>query len=66
MCVAREQTREGLSFLYIFNGQKSETTVAHKNKMQKYPVDKTCQNVSGLLLLLKIWMETDTISGGPK
>ena len=28
-------------FLYISKGRKSETAMAHKNKMQKYPPDTT-------------------------
>ena len=48
-----------------FQGKKkSETTVAHKNKMQKYPVDATNQNELCLLRQLKSQLEKDTISAG--
>ena len=47
-------------------GQKTETAMAHKNKTWKYPVDKTCHNVSYLLLRLKSRLEEDLISAGPK
>ena len=51
--------------LRIFKGRKSETTMAHKNKMQKYPVDPTSQNKSCLLRRFKSRLEKD-ISAGPK
>ena len=39
--------------------------MAHKNKMQKYPVDATSQNKSCLLRRFKSRLEKD-ISAGPK
>ena len=36
--------------------------MAHKIKTQKYAVDKTCQNVSCLLLQLKFRLEKDRFS----
>ena len=51
--------------LRISKGRKSETTMAHKNKMQKYPVDATSQNKSCLLRRFKSRLEKD-ISAGPK
>ena len=47
-------------------GRKSETAMAHENGSWKYPVDTTCQNVSCLLLRLKLRLEKDAISAGPK
>ena len=49
-----------------FKGRKSETTMAHKNKMQKYSVDTTSQNKSCLLRRLKSRLVKDEISVGPK
>ena len=48
--------------LEISKGRKPETVITHKNKMQKYPVDTTCQDVSCLLLRLspsqkKMWFQ---------
>ena len=40
--------------------------MAHKNEMQKYPIDTTSQNESCLLCQLKSRPEKDTISAGPK
>ena len=40
--------------------------MAHKNKMQKYPVDTTSQAESCLLRRHKSWLEKDEISAGPK
>ena len=51
--------------LINFQG-KSNTTMAHENKMSKYPVDTTSQNEWCLLCLLKFRLETDAISAGPK
>ena len=49
-----------------FQGGKSETTMAHKNKIKKYPVDTTSQNKSCLLRRLKSRLEKDEISAGPQ
>ena len=40
--------------------------MTHKNKIQKYPVDTTCQNLSCLWLRLKSDPEKDAISAGPE
>ena len=52
--------------LIISKGRKSETTMAHKNKIQKYPVNTTSQNESCLLYWLKSLLEKEAISAGPK
>ena len=53
-------------FLQISKGQKAARAMAHKSKLQKYPVDTTCQNVSCLLLWLKPRLEKGAVPGGPK
>ena len=40
--------------------------MAHKNKMQKYPVDTTSQNESCLLRGLKSRLKKDAILADPK
>ena len=40
--------------------------MAHKNKIEKYLVDKTCQNLPCLLVWLKSYLERDAISAGPE
>ena len=65
-CVAVDLNKEGPIFLLINKGQKSETAMTHKNKKQKYPVDKTCQNASCLLLRLKSRLEKHAILAGPR
>ena len=70
ICVAvncKSDSRQGKAYVFInFQGTKSETGMADKNKTHKYSVDTTCQNVSCLLLRLKSWLEKDTILGGRK
>ena len=58
--------KEKPKFLKFSKERKSGLAMAHKYKMQKYPVDTTCQNVSCLLLQLKSRLEKDAISAGPK
>ena len=55
-----------LKCLSISHGRKSETIMAHKNRIDKYLADTTGQNKSYLLLRLKSWQEKDAISAGPK
>ena len=40
--------------------------MAHKNQMQKYPLNKTSENESCLLRRLKSRLVKDKISAGPK
>ena len=40
--------------------------MTHENKIQKYPVNTTCQNLTSLLLRLKSLPEKDAISAGPE
>ena len=43
----QSDSRQGKAYkLLIFKIQKAETARAHKNKTQKYPVDKAWKNVS--------------------
>ena len=49
-----------------FQGKKSETAMAHKNKIQKYPLDTTSQNELCLLRQLKLQLKKDAVSAGPK
>ena len=63
----KSDSRQGKAYVFInFQGTKSETGMADKNKTYKYSVDTTCQNVSCLLLRLKSWLEEDTILAGRK
>ena len=55
-----------LKCLWISKGSKSETTMAHRNRMYKYLADTTSQNISCLLRRLKHRQEKDAISAGFK
>ena len=56
--------KERTKCLSIFEGRKSETTMAHKSEMYKYPVGITSQNEVCLLRRLKSRLEKDEISAG--
>ena len=68
ICVAvdcNSDSRQGKAYVFInFQGTKSETGMADKNKT--YKNKKTCQNGSCLLLRLKSWLEKDMILAGRK
>ena len=49
-----------------FQGKKMWNNNGSLKKMQKYPVDKTSQNKSCLLRLLKSRLVKDEISAGPE
>ena len=55
-----------LKCLWISKGRKSETAMAHKNRMDKYLANTTSQNKSCLMRQLKSRQEKDAISVSPK